>query len=449
MTTTDPEDERALWARFTSGAALEAHERARLARWIEDEQLLDELLDDVQSDRALRALPRLAATHEEFVERTWARAFAGGEPVRRALPLRYALGAAAALALLACGWFLGREQTRRAGVPIESVVDAAAFATLTPRDAGVIERVGSGRLRVPASGAELRYDGGASFAVEGPAELDLVSPHEILFASGEAEVELTNELASFVVRTPTSRIKDAEAQFHLAVRASGETELVVERGQVALEPGRPGAWPGRVQRLSPSNLKRARVRVLQRTAEDAVLASAAEGQDRRFSGLLVAQGRVLEYELPQLFERASQRVVEVTRKQPEFFYQHWKAAAEQGEPLQIHWANGPVVQLGSITGLKQLEKLAETFEHGFDLESWPAFVAPHAIAVEGQPLQVIEVRVPTPSGRAPSAPRSFRGTVVSEKGLYRVQGHAELKRYAEERLRALKVLELPVEAGGD
>ncbi|MBK9386976.1 MAG: hypothetical protein IPN34_19345 [Planctomycetes bacterium] len=112
MTNIDPQHERELWARFTSGADLAPEERARLAQWIEDTELEDELLDDLHSHRVLHALPQLDATHERFVEQTWARAFAAPAP-RRFGGGSIAIAAAAALALLASGWILGRESAQR------------------------------------------------------------------------------------------------------------------------------------------------------------------------------------------------------------------------------------------------------------------------------------------------------------------------------------------------
>ncbi|MBK9386975.1 MAG: hypothetical protein IPN34_19340 [Planctomycetes bacterium] len=251
-----------------------------------------------------------------------------------------------------------------------------------------------------------------------------------------------------MVRTPTSRVKDGVARFRMVVDESGETALTVERGELAFEPGRQGAWPGRTQRLSAERLKTARVRVLHRSQENTVLTSEAEGETRAFSGLIVSQGKVIEYDRPQLFERASQRVAEITQQRPEFFLARWKDAAEHGEPLEIHWDHGPTIQLGSITGLKQLEKLAESFEAGFELEGFSSFAAPQLIAVEGQPLQVIEVRVPDQHRREPGAPASVSGTAIPGHRVFRMKGDAELKRYTKERLKALKELDLPVDAGG-
>ncbi len=82
MTNFEPDHERELWARFTSGERISPEERARLAQWIEGTELEEELLDDLQSHRVLHALPQLDATHERFVEQTWARAFEAPAPRR-------------------------------------------------------------------------------------------------------------------------------------------------------------------------------------------------------------------------------------------------------------------------------------------------------------------------------------------------------------------------------
>lgn len=174
---------------------------------------------DAQSNTANGTVPRL-------------------QPFRSRMPKLAAL-AAAGVALMAAGWWGLRQPadtlgtTSQAVAMLDRVVDAAwAEGGAGPRLGAPLE---PGLLKLESGFAQVVFYSGARVVLEGPAELQIISPNEASCPRGRLVVEVPPEARGFRVRTPQMRVTDPGTSFGLEA-GDRQTELHVFKGSVEFEP---------------------------------------------------------------------------------------------------------------------------------------------------------------------------------------------------------------------
>lgn len=159
---------------------------------------------------------------------------------RRPRGVTWAMALAACVALLAAGWWVaqvslssGRKgATSKAVAMLERVVDVE----WNQRDE--IPRLGAplepGWLRLKSGLAQIVFYSGARVVIEGPAELQLISPDEAVCASGRLVAEVPPQAKGFRVRTPLMNVTDLGTVFGVEVKQR-QTELHVFKGRVEFQ----------------------------------------------------------------------------------------------------------------------------------------------------------------------------------------------------------------------
>ena len=154
--------------------------------------------------------------------------------------LRWIVALAACVALLASGWWLvvpsrsrEREGTTSMAVAMLNQVVEAKWNT-----AGEAPRLGAplepGRLRLESGFAQIVFYSGARVAIEGPAELQLISSGHASCRQGRLTAEVPSQARGFRVDTPQGTVTDLGTSFGLNVE-DRRTELHVFKGSVDLQ----------------------------------------------------------------------------------------------------------------------------------------------------------------------------------------------------------------------
>jgi hypothetical protein len=156
------------------------------------------------------------------------------KPVRK---LHWVVALAACVALLTAGWWGLREwrqgerrgATSKAVAMLNRVVDAEwAPGEATPRLGAPLE---PGWLRLKSGLEQVVFYSGARVVIEGPADLQLISPDEATCQSGRLIAEVPPQARGFRVRTPQMHVTDLGTVFGVAVK-DRQTELHVFKGSV-------------------------------------------------------------------------------------------------------------------------------------------------------------------------------------------------------------------------
>ena len=164
-------------------------------------------------------------------------------PVRaRRRRLAQVLALAACLTLIAGGawalWFKGSATrngaTSTAVAMLTRTVDAQwGQSTEPPRVGGALER---GTLRLKSGLAQVVFYSGARAVIEGPAELQLVSPVEAVCPHGRLLLEVPPPARGFRLRTPQLNVVDLGTSFGISA-TGGQSEVHVFKGKVELVSG--------------------------------------------------------------------------------------------------------------------------------------------------------------------------------------------------------------------
>jgi len=93
-------------------------------------------------------------------------------------------------------------------------------------------RLALGLYRLQRGFAELDFFGGAVLALEGPADLELISQQEARLLSGRVTVDAGDTTTSFLLHTPVGEVLDIGTRYGVYVGASGVTETHVFEGLV-------------------------------------------------------------------------------------------------------------------------------------------------------------------------------------------------------------------------
>jgi hypothetical protein len=154
---------------------------------------------------------------------------------------KQALALAACLGLLALGWWLTRVSppagrqgaTSKAVAMLNRVVEAQWNA------AGEAPRLGAplepGWLRLQSGLAQIVFYSGARVVIEGPAELQIVSPTETSFRHGRLIAEVPPQARGFRITTPPMNVPSLDTSFGLVVQ-EGRMEVHVFKGGIELQP---------------------------------------------------------------------------------------------------------------------------------------------------------------------------------------------------------------------
>ena len=159
---------------------------------------------------------------------------------RRPRSMTWAVALAACIALLAAGWWALRLShsserkgtTSKAVAMLNRVVDAQwDQGSEAPRLGAPLE---PGWLRLKSGLVQIVFYSGARVVIEGPAELQLISPDEAVCASGRLVAEVPPQAKGFRVRTPLMNVTDLGTVFGVEVMQR-QTELYVFKGSVEFQ----------------------------------------------------------------------------------------------------------------------------------------------------------------------------------------------------------------------
>lgn len=152
----------------------------------------------------------------------------------------WAIALAVCLALLLTGWWGLREgrqngpkgATSKAVAMLNRVVDAQwSSHEKTPLLGSPLE---PGRLRLKSGLAQVVFYSGARVVIEGPAELQIMSPDEASCRLGRLTAEVPPHASGFRIGTPQINVTDVGTVFGLDVK-DRQTELHVFKGQVEFQ----------------------------------------------------------------------------------------------------------------------------------------------------------------------------------------------------------------------
>jgi hypothetical protein len=167
-------------------------------------------------------------------------------PLRPSRPGRrqvigWAVTLAACVALLASGWWgwgprrQGERKgaTSKAAALLNGVVDAQwSSSDEAPRTGAPLD---PGWLRLKSGLAQVVFYSGARVVIEGPAELQIISPTEASCSTGRLTAEVPPQARGFRIKTPHMDVTDLGTAFGLDVK-DGATELHVFKGSVEFRP---------------------------------------------------------------------------------------------------------------------------------------------------------------------------------------------------------------------
>lgn len=150
-------------------------------------------------------------------------------PRRRDRRGLFAALAALAAALLV-GWLIWPRQPQVVATLSETKACKWDAGTL-PTEAGAELR--AGRLRLAEGLARLTFASGAEVTVEGPADIELVSPMRCVLHRGQLVARVPPSATGFVVDTPGSRVTDYGTEFGVTVHPEADTaDVQVFSGRV-------------------------------------------------------------------------------------------------------------------------------------------------------------------------------------------------------------------------
>lgn len=161
------------------------------------------------------------------------------QPVRRQV-LGWAAALAASVALLAGGWWGWHAsqpgERKRATSNAVAMLNSAVEAQWSSQDSA--PRLGAplepGWLRLKSGLAQVVFYSGARVVIEGPAELQIISPSEASCRAGRLTAEVPPQARGFQIRTPQMNVTDLGTVFGLDVKERA-TELHVFKGGVEFQ----------------------------------------------------------------------------------------------------------------------------------------------------------------------------------------------------------------------
>jgi hypothetical protein len=153
----------------------------------------------------------------------------------------WALALAACVALLASGWWGLRfsHSNERKGTTSKAVAMLSRVVDPQWNSPAEAPRLGAplepGWLRLKSGLAQIVFYSGARVVIEGPIELQLISPNEASCRNGRLTAEVPPQAHGFRVGTPQMNVTDLGTSFGLDVKER-RTELHVFKGSVEFQP---------------------------------------------------------------------------------------------------------------------------------------------------------------------------------------------------------------------
>ena len=213
-------------ARLQAALREDAAFRAQFLEYLHLDAALSETLGAADIPEAEKSIVALPAKLSSVIQ--W----------RRWIPL----AAAACLVIGAAGvWslWLKRPATRNAATSTAVAMLTRAVDARWGQSTGPL-RVGSalepGWVRLESGLAQVVFYSGARVVIEGPAELQLVSPTEAVFPTGRLLAEVPPPAHGFRLKTDDLDVVDLGTAFGIAA-TRGRTEVHVFNGRVELQPG--------------------------------------------------------------------------------------------------------------------------------------------------------------------------------------------------------------------
>jgi hypothetical protein len=162
-------------------------------------------------------------------------------PRAAARKLPWVVALAACVAILAFGWWGLRptQPTERQGTTSKAVAMLDRAVDAQWNQGGEAPRLGAplepGWLRLNSGLAQIVFYSGARVVIEGPTELQLISPSEASCRGGRLTADVPPQARGFRIRTPQMNVTDVGTVLGLDVR-DRRTELHVFKGSVEFEP---------------------------------------------------------------------------------------------------------------------------------------------------------------------------------------------------------------------
>lgn len=159
-------------------------------------------------------------------------------PWRQRVPWILALAACLTLMLTGAWWTYRAEPGPRKGETSKAIAMLGRVADAVWQQPGEAPRLGGplepGWLRLKSGLAQIVFYSGARLVIEGPAEVQLVSPGEVVCLGGRLIAEVPPPARGFRVRTERMNVIDRGTVFGIEVGAR-ETELHVFKGRVEFQ----------------------------------------------------------------------------------------------------------------------------------------------------------------------------------------------------------------------
>ncbi len=95
-------------------------------------------------------------------------------------------------------------------------------------------------MRLLKGVVKIQFDYGAEVILEGPAEIVLKSPEQMLMNYGKLYTHAPQQAAGFTVDTPGSKVIDIGTEFGIKVDIDGNTDVHMYKGKASLVPGPQG-----------------------------------------------------------------------------------------------------------------------------------------------------------------------------------------------------------------
>jgi hypothetical protein len=139
--------------------------------------------------------------------------------------------ALAAVVVVAVGfWALGTPAGQRPFATLAAGNACKWDGGTLPTEPGA--RLGAGRLRLAEGVAKVVFDPGAEVTIEGPAEIELVSPAKCVLRAGRLVARVPPPAVGFVVDTPSAVLTDFGTEFGVVVRPGRADDVQVFEGRV-------------------------------------------------------------------------------------------------------------------------------------------------------------------------------------------------------------------------
>jgi hypothetical protein len=340
-----------LQSRLLSGEQLSALDERWLLQWLEAHPAeRADALQDMAIDSALRCLRRTAdpTSVEQFVRSTVGRATDAkraespevvvtqrSRPRGRLTRTTWSVVAAcvAIVATICVGSFWLRDRGpgdmpggqfahTGNGDGFARIVNASHTVWKSPHSDG--QRLQHGQLTLAAGLAEIHFDKGTVVSVTGPATFMLKSPDEMLADGGDFSIQVPSPAVGFTVETPVARIIDLGTEFDVLVDESGATETRVRQGVVTFEPRLSGTAHATPIELTADGLDHASASIPEVASDLVPVSATASGKQGQFFGAVYADGKTVEFDSREEFDRFNERVQESLKADSAGFRRHWR-----------------------------------------------------------------------------------------------------------------------------